>query len=266
LIKRMNTERGPAAALDDVLGRAAHLLLDFDGPICSLFAGTPTAPVAGRIRDVLVRHDIRMPQVIENTSDWFEILAFAASAGHEVGARAEAELTRVECRAAAAAVPTAHLPDVLAACRESARSVAVVSNNSEQAVRWYLAEHGLDAVITVVAARSGNVPERLKPSPHFVEAAAAQLSAKPSDCALVGDSASDMRAARAAGSPGIGYARTPGEHGYLAAAGAATVVSSLADLASGIRASRPRPAPGPGAGGPGAGGPGAGAPGTGGPG
>jgi hypothetical protein len=58
----MNTERGPFDALDDALGRAAHLLLEFDGPICSLFAGTPTAPVAGRLRDSLVRHDIRMPR------------------------------------------------------------------------------------------------------------------------------------------------------------------------------------------------------------
>jgi len=41
----MNTEREPA--LDDILGRTRQLLLDFDGPVCSLFAGTDTEPVAG---------------------------------------------------------------------------------------------------------------------------------------------------------------------------------------------------------------------------
>jgi hypothetical protein len=31
--ERMNTERAPASALDDILSQARYLLLDFDGPI-----------------------------------------------------------------------------------------------------------------------------------------------------------------------------------------------------------------------------------------
>ena len=65
----MTTERTPASALDGILSRARHLLLDFDGPVCSLFAGTPTAPVAGRLRDVLTRHGVRLPQEIGETAD-----------------------------------------------------------------------------------------------------------------------------------------------------------------------------------------------------
>jgi hypothetical protein len=52
--ERMNTERAPAAALDDILNQARHVLLDFDGPVCSLFAGTPTAPVMGDLASALL--------------------------------------------------------------------------------------------------------------------------------------------------------------------------------------------------------------------
>jgi hypothetical protein len=58
--ERMNTEHAPSA-LDDMLSRAGYLLLDFDGPICSLFAGTPTAPVADRLRGVLLRRGVALP-------------------------------------------------------------------------------------------------------------------------------------------------------------------------------------------------------------
>jgi phosphoglycolate phosphatase len=235
----MNAERATNTALVDILRHTRHVLLDFDGPVCSLFAGTATAPVAGLLRDVLAARDIGMPRAIEETRDWFAILSFAASAAPEAGAQVEAELARVECAAVATAEPAEHLTDVLAACQNSNRSVAVVSNNSAQAVRQYLTRHNLDQQIPVVVARTGHDLARLKPSPHFIEAAAAGLAAAPADCTVVGDSPTDIRAARAAGSGAIGYAAAPGDTARLAGAGAGAVVSSLSDLAHGLRASRP---------------------------
>jgi hypothetical protein len=82
----MNNERGPASALDEILSRTRRLLLDFDGPICSLFAGTNTAPVAGLLRGVLRRRGVTLPAAVADTGDWFSIMSFAASAGP--GARA----------------------------------------------------------------------------------------------------------------------------------------------------------------------------------
>jgi HAD superfamily hydrolase (TIGR01509 family) len=230
----MNTEREPA--LDDILSQTRHLLLDFDGPVCSLFAGTDTEPVAGLLRGVLLRRGVAPPAAVAVTGDWFAILSFAASAGPDAGAAVEAELARLECLAARTAAPTAHAREVLAACAGSARPVAVVSNNSARAVRAYLAGHGLDGLVATVAARAGNDPAKLKPSPYLIDVAARSLGAAAADCVLVGDSAADMQAARAAGARGIGLAAAPGDRARLAAAGAGAVISGMAGLASALRA------------------------------
>jgi phosphoglycolate phosphatase-like HAD superfamily hydrolase len=63
---------------------------------------------------------------------------------------------------------------------------------------------------------------------------------EPGACAFVGDSTTDIEAARLVGVPSIGYANRPGKHALLAEAGADTVVSSLADLILVLRA-RPLP-------------------------
>jgi hypothetical protein len=43
--------RAPVDALDRVLLRTYNLLIDFDGPVCSLFAGTPTAAIVDAAAD-----------------------------------------------------------------------------------------------------------------------------------------------------------------------------------------------------------------------
>jgi phosphoglycolate phosphatase len=229
--ERMNTERAPASALDEILSHTGYLLLDFDGPICSLFAGTNTAPVADLLRGALLRRGITPPAAVAATGDWFKIMSYAASAGPEAGADVEAELTRLECGAAATAEPTACAREVLAACAGSARPVAVVSNNSARAVRSYLAGRGLEGLVAAVVARTANEPAKLKPSPYLIETAAEELGAATADCALVGDSPADIQAARTARARGIGLAAAPGNRGRLAAAGAEVVISSMAELA-----------------------------------
>lgn len=60
------------------------------------------------------------------------------------------------------------------------------------------------------------------------------------ECVLIGDSTTDMQAAALAGTASIGYANKPGKPVTLAAAGAATIVSSLAEIVLALRA-RPLP-------------------------
>ena len=171
----MSPERAPYAALDDILNQARHLLIDFDGPICSLFAGTPTAPIAGRLRKAITQQGVHLPLSIEGTGNWFEIFTFAASVSADLAARIESELTELERSAVPTAAPTPHVNDVISACRDSARSVAVISNNSEKAVRTYLAAHDLDNQIDLIAARISCDPALLKPSPYLIEQAASKL-------------------------------------------------------------------------------------------
>ena len=67
-----------------------------------------------------------------------EVFAYSGTISPELAAKVEAELADQEVAAVATARPTPYVHDVLAACRESGRTVAVVSNNSERAVLLYL--------------------------------------------------------------------------------------------------------------------------------
>ncbi len=236
----MNQGAPPFAALDDILSQTRHLLLDFDGPVCSLFAGTPTAPIADRLRKVLTQQGAELPQAIQETADWFEILSFAVSISPALAAQVESELTEAELSAVSTAAPTAYVHEVVSSCRESGRSIAVVSNNSARAVDSYLTRHGLDQQFGLVVARTGPDPSILKPSPHLIEQAASALDAVPSACSLIGDSPADIESARLAGAHSIGYARTPDKRERLDAVGAGAIVATMADLALRLRA-RPLP-------------------------
>ena len=45
----MTSPTTPGCDLDTIVSRTCHLLLDFDGPICSIFAGLPAAAIADRL-------------------------------------------------------------------------------------------------------------------------------------------------------------------------------------------------------------------------
>ena len=65
-----------------------------------------------------------------------------------------------------------------------------------------LDEHGLTGLFDTIVTRESF--HRLKPHPGPVELAARQLSLLPEHCVMVGDTAVDMRAARAAGAWALG--------------------------------------------------------------
>jgi beta-phosphoglucomutase-like phosphatase (HAD superfamily) len=237
------TSGAPVDALDRVLARTCVLLIDFDGPVCSLFAGTPTAPIAAQLRTTLTRAGVALPAAIRDTGNWFEIFAFAAITGPALGRHVESELAALEAAAAHAAAPTPDLADVLSACHESGRQVAIVSNNSAHAVRIYLDIHQLTGQIGAVAARTGHDPALLKPSSYLIKRAASELGTVPSACALIGDSPSDIAAARSARASSIGYAATSAGTRQLVAAGADAIITSMADLAARIRGEHPESLP-----------------------
>ena len=120
------------------------------------------------------------------------------------------------------AVASANLHDALAACHESGRSAAVISANPPIEVHDYLNAHDLSAQVDVVAASIGE--------------AASTLEASPVECLLIASSPADIEAAQAAGTPAIGYSRTPDGAAHLADAGANAIVYSMAVLALVLRA------------------------------
>jgi phosphoglycolate phosphatase len=231
----MSSGRAPFAALDEILSQTHHLLISFDGPICSLFTATAAARVADRLREVLAQDGARVPSAIEQSVSWLEILSYA-SVSSNLAARIESELAAMECTAVTTVVLTPYVHDVLTACHDSARPVAIISNHSAAAVRMYLVQHDLDGQIRLTVARTGPDATVLRSWPDLIELAVTRLGAQVQDCVLVGSAVTDIQSAHAAGIKSIGYARTPRDADDLADAGAGAIIVSMVDLALRLRA------------------------------
>jgi phosphoglycolate phosphatase len=220
--------------LSEIITATRHLFLDFDGPICSIFAGLKPATIADRLRDIITSHGTALPSDIEATSDPFDVFIHAASISPDLAAEVEAAMTDLEIAAVPTAEPTPGVHAVITSCRDSGRTLTVVSNNSDRAVRAYLTLHALDGPISTVIARTSADPDLLKPCPHFLQQAITASKAEPATCTLVGDQITDIDAARQAGTHSIGYANKPGKVQSLADAGA--IITSLAALTLALRA------------------------------
>lgn len=76
----------------------------------------------------------------------------------------------------------------------------------------------------------------MKPNPAPVLKAIAALDVSPAACVLVGDSRTDIEAARAAQVRGIGYAKAPERREGLVEAGAVVVVDAMSELSVALEA------------------------------
>ncbi|MDX8051881.1 HAD-IA family hydrolase [Lentzea sp. BCCO 10_0798] len=235
----MTAEQAPVddpELLRSILANAEALLLDFDGPVCSVFAGFPAHLVAHQLRGVLADggHD-ELPAEIEKAEDPFDVLRYAAALGRKEAQYVEAAMRAHEVEAVATAHPTPGAHDLIAAWHPS-RKLAVVSNNSDVAVTTYLHLHKLAIHVQCVSARSGADLSMLKPSPFLVLNASDALGISPSRCLFVGDSLSDIHAARAAGAPVIGYANKPGKAEKFAEDGALLTFTDMRALVDVVQA------------------------------
>ncbi len=223
------TERADADRLAHLFGQTAWVLLDFDGPVCSVFAGYPAPTVAAELLDWIAHEAIQLPRLSDDPHD---VLRQAAEVSGDLARQVEARLRAAEIRAAATAEPTPGAAAFLAACQATGRPVAIVSNNTADAIRTYLDHTGLAHLVAHVEGRDRHDASLMKPHPHSLNASIQALGASPSKSALIGDSTSDMHAAAAAGVLPIGYANKPGKRDRLTAAGAAATTDAMADLAT----------------------------------
>jgi phosphoglycolate phosphatase len=222
-----------AAALGAIIARTRWLLLDFDGPICSIYSGLPDAVVADQLRKLIPGE---LPAAVADTHDPIEVFCYSGTISEDLAARVEAEMTDLEVAAVPSAEPTPYVHEVIASARESGRIVAVVSNNSSRAVNAHLDRQRLSDGIALVIARTSHDPALLKPSPHLIDEAIRDLGANRATTALVGDSYTDIEAAHVAGVASIGYANKPGKRERMARIQAGAVITSMAHLALSLRA------------------------------
>jgi HAD superfamily hydrolase (TIGR01509 family) len=221
-------------ALGRVVDRTRWLLLDFDGPICSIFAGLPASSIAAQLRALVATDGSQLPSSVLESNDPLEVLRSTAGLDPALTARIESALRAAELTASRTAKPTPHAGETILACHATNRTVAVVSNNSQAAVETYLQAHHLDQSVDLVVGRTQPDPTLLKPNPHLVVRAMRALGADPHACALVGDTASDVQSARAAGIHSIGFANKPGKLDRLLRVGADAVITTMADLTAAL--------------------------------
>jgi phosphoglycolate phosphatase len=220
-----------ATTLRHILTRTTALLLDFDGPICSVFAGLSAHTVVTQLCLVLADGGYGDPPTeIEKSDDPFEVLTYAANLGDDEARYVNAAFTAHELEAIATAQPTPAAHDLIRTWSTTGRPLAIVSNNSTIAIHAYLDLHDLRPHVTHVSARTSPDPALLKPHPHLLTTALTALNVPPAAATFIGDSVTDIEAARAAHTMSIGYANKPSKTAELLAAGADMVIRTPATL------------------------------------
>ncbi|MFE9450501.1 HAD family hydrolase [Streptomyces sp. NPDC006739] len=210
------------------------VLWDFDGPMCRLFARHTAERVAddlvewlaGRGLHGLLADEERQspdPQVVLRAVD-------RRHPGSDLVAELEERLTQEELRAARTAMPTAYADPLIHTWTAVGARLAVATNNSPRVVRAYLAGRGLTACFAPhIYGRTEDL-HHLKPDPHCLNRALNAMGAAPAAALMIGDSPSDLAAAREARVPFLGYARHERKEKILREAGADHVVRSLEPL------------------------------------
>ncbi|QHC25262.1 HAD family hydrolase [Streptomyces sp. GS7] len=222
--------------LSKTLAGASAVLFDFDGPLCDVFAGMPAPKVAGELARKASAHDAALRAKLAATDDPIEVLRLAFDADPEIGSEVDQALTAAEVEAVAVAgAPTAGAVAALEAVKAAGRRIAVVSNNSAECVRSFLARHLLDEHVREVIGRPVNRPDLMKPHPHSLLRAAELLEVSPSECVLIGDSITDIQAAHLAGGTAIGYANKPHKRDAFVEAGAEAVTEYMKAIADAMR-------------------------------
>ncbi|MBF6231559.1 HAD family hydrolase [Nocardia farcinica] len=204
------------------------LLLDFDGPVCSVFAGLPDHVAAAELAAAL---DPPAPATVRDYTDPFDVLRYAAEHRPDEAAAIESRFTDIERRAVACARPTPDAAELIYdAANRPATVVAIVSNNSVAAIDAYLTAHGLRTQISGIFARTCADVSRLKPAPTLLLDALDTLNIPASNAVFVGDSITDVQAGQAAGVPVIAFANRPDKVHRLTAARPAEIVTSMAQV------------------------------------
>lgn len=214
----------------DLVRQADAVLLDFDGPVCSIFAGLPAPVVAARLKQVLVKEGAELPEDVEALDDPLKVLRRTADIAPELVDKVETTLMANEVEAATCAEITPGVREFFEACAEAGKPVGIVSNNSAPAIETFLAVAELGEWVTAVSGRPIGVPDQMKPHPQSVLWACKALGVEPAKAVLIGDSDFDMQAARNAGTRSIAYANEPGKVDRLTQAGADAMTGSMAEL------------------------------------
>lgn len=217
-----------------LMAAARLVLLDFDGPTAHMFYAYPARVLADDYRRHLRELGMEVPSASVAPGP-FELYRAGLDQRPELADDIEGWLIAAETRAAEGAQPTPGCREMLLAAKQAGKPVAIVSNNSEAAIRAYLERDGLAPFVASITGRPYAAPDRMKPSPWSILRTAREYELPPASCVFVGDSVFDIDAAKAAGCPSIGYANKPGKVERLGDAGATALIDDMDVLADALR-------------------------------
>src|SRR5690349_20628669 len=109
----------PGTTLADVMNRSHYLLFDFDGPICSIFAGLSAPSIANDLRELATNRDAVIPADVTASNDPFDVLRFAATISRDLAQAVADELRALELRAVEVADPTPDAHQVIEAAHHA---------------------------------------------------------------------------------------------------------------------------------------------------
>ena len=136
--------------------------------------------------------------------------------------------------------PAGYIYEALAACRDSGRTPVITAADSPAQVSDYLNRQGLAELTRNVYTQNGDSPQHGWVNTDLLRTTLTALDASSSDCAIITATAATIKDASDTGLATIGYTATPGAEQQLTAAGADSLLPSLADLTLRLRA-RPLP-------------------------
>ncbi|HEV2344497.1 MAG TPA: HAD-IA family hydrolase [Actinocrinis sp.] len=218
--------------LFQLLAGRGSILLDFDGPVCSIFAQHPAPKVADSLRTVVRDAGGEIAPELVSEPDPLEVLRWTARLGRpDIVRLVETRLCAEEYAASKTARPTLYGREVIVGAYEAGKPIAIVSNNSSGAITSYVSRQRLSAYASHVSGRTFARPDLMKPNPEPILRAAKSVDSSPADCVLIGDSLADIHGAQAAGLPVIGYANRNEKVDLFTEAGADVIVTTMADVA-----------------------------------
>lgn len=223
--------------LRTLFDRASCLLLDFDGPMCRLFANGHAPDIAREMHGLV---GAELTSELKDSSDPHAIVRASPSLDLTLQLELELRLTAGEMVAARSAVRTVGARAFVRAARRRGRVLAITTNNAPEAVESYLKRQWLRrAFAGRIFGRIPGEPNRMKPDPDCLERAIKALGADREDCLMIGDSKPDADAAAAAEVPFLGYASSEERVARFAGyADDVTVVVGMRPLAEAMRKAR----------------------------
>ncbi|MDH6226320.1 MULTISPECIES: HAD family hydrolase [Streptomyces] len=220
------------AEADRLVSRARVVLLALEGPLCRLFppGGEERRALADDLLGLAARlggQDAvgRLPDAGRAGRDPHAVLAAVAEGPDTALAAALRErLTAAELRAVPKAAPTPWADPLVRTWAALGVRTAVVTRHAAEAASRYVAGRGLAGALPRVCGRGTGHPDEFG---HTLAGALASLGATREEALFVGETPGHLAAARAAGIPFLGHARSEAGERQLLEAGAQHLVGSL---------------------------------------